>query len=84
MVERPEFGDFDVEQFTSDLKTRATESAPSTVSYTWGGVLVGAALLGPVGGVLGATVGSAVGYLKDEGYVGSAEDPEVVESDVDI
>jgi phage tail tape-measure protein len=83
MAELPAFEEFDVEAFTEDLKARATENASATVKYGTGGVLVGAAVLGPVGGVLGASLGSAAGYLLDEGYVGSDDEPEVVEADVE-
>jgi hypothetical protein len=63
------FSKDDIIDAVSDLKNNAVDNAPATVKITSGGVVVGAAVLGPAGGVIGAVAGSGVGYLIDEGYL---------------
>jgi len=86
MVEIPEATDLnknDLIDIARNLKSRAKEEAPTTVVLTGWGVTLGAVAFGPAGGVVGATVGSSIGYLQDEGYFDSEEEPEVVEANVE-
>lgn len=46
------------------------------------GTILGAVAFGPAGGVLGATLGSGIGYLKDEGYFDSDKESEVIKADM--
>jgi len=78
----PDFNKSDLIEFAEGLEEQARENAPTTVKLSWGGTIIGAVAFGPAGGVVGATVGSGIGYLKDEGYFDSDEEPDVVEADV--
>ena len=85
MADFPEVPDFNKEElinYARNIEKQARDSAPTTVSLSYGGVIIGAVAFGPAGGVVGATVGSGIGYLKDEGYFDSEEEPEVVEADL--
>ena len=85
MANLPEIPDFDKDElidYAQELETRARENAPTTVKLSYGGTIIGAVAFGPAGGVVGATVGSGIGYLMDEGYFDSDEEPEVVEADI--
>ena len=66
--------DLDLEAFrvaglAAEYRSRARENAPATVELAVTGVVLGSLAFGPAGGVLGATVGSVVGYLRDEGHL---------------
>ena len=77
--------DSDIARVVSGLKSKALDNAPATVKVTSGGTIVGAAVLGPAGGVLGAVAGSGVGYLIDEGYLdGFEEEPEELEVEAEF
>lgn len=52
------------------------------MKLSYGGTILGAVAFGPAGGVVGATLGSGIGYLKDKGYFDSHEEPEVIVADV--
>jgi hypothetical protein len=78
----PDIGEGELIEYAKNLETQARDNAPTTVSLSWGGTILGAVAFGPAGGVVGATVGSGIGYLKDEGYFDSDEEPEVIEADI--
>lgn len=83
LPERLDLGEAEiVERAKEAMKGRAGNKAPTTVKLTSGGVVVGAAAFGPAGGVVGATVGSGIGYLLDKRHFDSEEDPDVIEADV--
>ena len=78
----PDLGKSELIDYAKEIEAQAKENAPTTVTLTYGGTVVGAAAFGPAGGVAGATVGSSIGYLKDEGYFDTDEEPEVIEADI--
>lgn len=85
MVDIPDVQDYskdDLIDLAKNVEERARDNAPTTVTLSYGGTIIGAVAFGPAGGVVGATVGSGIGYLKDEGYFDSEEEPEVIEADV--
>lgn len=59
----------EIASYASDIVDTATEEAPATMKLTAGGVTVAAAAFGPAGGFIGATAGSGIGALIDEGYI---------------
>jgi len=82
LPDAPDIGKEELIKYAKDLESQARDNAPTTVKLSYGGTILGAVAFGPAGGVVGATVGSGIGYLKDEGYFDSEEDPEVVEADI--
>lgn len=82
MAELPEFNKDEIIELAKNYQEKARDNAPTTVKLTYGGVIIGAVAFGPAGGVAGATLGSSIGYLKDEGYFDTDEEPEVVEADI--
>lgn len=83
MSELPKLSESEIVDLARRYEDRARTNAPTTVKLTYGGVIVGAAAFGPAGGVVGAVVGSGIGYLTDEGYFDSEEEPDVVEADIE-
>lgn len=69
-------------EYAEKFEGKAKDNAPKTVKLSSGGTILGAVAFGPAGGVVGATVGSGIGYLMDEDYFDSDEEPEVVEADL--
>ena len=82
MPDLPDFDKSDIINYAKKVEEQARDNAPTTVKLSYGGIIIGAAAFGPAGGVVGATVGSGIGYMKDEGYFDSEEEPEVVEADI--
>lgn len=82
MPNLPDIGEGQLIDYAQDFKSQAMDNAPATVQFSSGGTIIGAVAFGPAGGVVGATVGSSIGYLKDEGYFDSDEEPEVIEAEV--
>jgi len=82
MADLPDLNKDDLIDYAKNIEQKAEDNAPTTVTLTSGGVVLGAAAFGPAGGLVGATVGSSIGYLKDEGYFDEDEEPEVIEADI--
>lgn len=85
MADLPEVPDFDEAElidYAKNFESRARDNAPTTVKLSYGGTVIGAVAFGPAGAVVGATLGSSVGYLVDEDYFDSDEGPEIIEADV--
>lgn len=74
MSDRIELGEFRIVDLANDYRRRARENAPATVEFAVGGVVLGSVAFGPAGGVVGATAGSLVGYLRDEGHLDAEGD----------
>jgi len=82
MADLPNLDKDELIDYAKNIEERARNNAPTTVTLTSGGVIVGAAAFGPAGGFVGATVGSSIGYLTDEGYFDGDEEPEVIEAEI--
>jgi len=82
MADIPNLNKDELIEYANNIQERARSNAPTTVKLTSGGVIIGAAAFGPAGGLVGATVGSSIGYLTDEGYFDADEEPEVIEAEI--
>jgi|GEM_PF-5017839 len=75
--------EYSLTKIKSEIEKRAKDNAPWTVKLGGGAMLAGASLAGPPGGFAGAVVGGGIGYLKDEGYIGGQDEPEIEEIDLE-
>lgn len=75
--------EYSLTRLKQEIEKRADEKAPWTVGLGSSGIVIGAAAAGPPGGVAGGVIGTGVGYLKDRGYIGSDEEVEVEEIDLE-